>query len=232
MVWAPAVAILYGMLLTRSRGGLIALLAVFFYAFRQRLGRVLSAALAGGLALTLIAIGFTGGRALSGDESSNSRIGSWYDGIQMLKGSPIWGVGFGNYRGSHDLVAHNSFVHCFSETGLVGYFLWLWLITITFTEVLTLSKRSDESSESTEIALWGRALHLAFVGFLLAALFLSRTYSPVLFLILGLGTALSDMARRGSHPAMNTSALRSVPWVVGLEVASVFLVWLSVRSLG
>ena len=75
-------------------------------------------------------------------------------------------------------------------------------------------------------------MHLAFVGFLSAAFFLSRTYSPVLFLILGLGTALSDMARRRGHPADSTSWLRLVPRVLGLEAASVLLVWLAVRSIG
>ena len=35
----------------------------------------------------------------------------------MLKFSPLWGVGYGSFADVHELVAHNSFVHCFAELG-------------------------------------------------------------------------------------------------------------------
>ena len=232
LVWMPLGVMVYGVALTRSRGGLLALLSLFFFAFRHRLGTLLSLTLATGFAFGLLALGFTGGREMSMDESSQGRIGAWYEGIQMLKGSPIWGVGYGNFREGSVLVAHNSFVHCFAETGLVGYFLWLGLITLTLTEVLAVSKRGQEGPEMAELAPWGRALHLSLVSFLTAALFLSRTYSPVLFLILGLGTAVSDMARRHDKVAHGTTLMGWVPRIVGLEAVSIFVVWLSVRSVG
>jgi hypothetical protein len=230
-VWAPAVAILYGVGLTRSRGALVALLALVFYAFRHRLGRVLSLALAAISTVGLVALGFTGGRALSMDESSEGRIEAWFEGLQMLRGAPVWGVGYGNFADLYHLVAHNSFVHCFAETGLVGYFLWLWLVVLTFTEMSTLSRRSGESQESAEAAHWGSTIHLALVGFLTGALFLSRTYSPVLFLILGLGAALSDMARRRDQVIDPTPVMRWVPRIVGLEIASIIGIWVAVRTM-
>jgi hypothetical protein len=232
LVWIPIGTIIYGVALTRSRGGLLALLALFFFTFRHHLGKVLSLTLAAAFALGLVAVGFTGGRELSMDESSQGRVEAWYEGMQMLKSAPIWGVGFGNFRERSALVAHNSFVHCFAETGLVGYFLWLWLIALTFMEALALSNGGDQGAEMAELAPWGRALHLALVSFLTAALFLSRTYSPVLFLILGLGTGLSDMARRRGQVADSTPLLRWVPRIVGLEAVSVFMVWLAVRGMG
>ncbi len=230
-VWAPAVAIMYGVTLTRSRGALVALLVIVFFAFRHRLGRVLSLAIAAISAVGLVALGFTGGRTMSMDESSEGRIEAWFEGLQMLRSSPVWGVGFGNFTDLYHLVAHNSYVHCFAETGLVGYFLWLWLVVLTFTEMSALSKRAGESQESAEEAHWGSTLHLALVGFLTAAFFLSRTYSPILFLILGLGAALSDMARRRDQVADPRPLLSWIPRIVGLEIVSIIVIWLGVSTM-
>lgn len=232
LAWMPVALILYGVGLTRSRGGLIALLTLFFFAFRQRLGRVVSLGIAGGAALGLLALGFTGGRAIAMDESSEGRVLAWYEGLQMLQSAPIWGVGFGNFSDLHTLVAHNSFVHCFAETGLVGYFLWLWLIVLTFKDVFALSKRDDLGPETAELANWGRALHLSLIAFLTGALFLSRTYTMILFLILGLGAAVSDMTRREEQAADEVSALGWVPRIVALEALSILAVRFAVQGLG
>ncbi len=94
-----------------------------------------------------------------------------------------------------------------------------------------MSKRGDPDQESAEVAKWGRALHLALVAFLTGALFLSRTYSPVLFLVLGLGAALADMTRREGKAADDAPLPRWVPRIVALEVASIGAVWIIVRSM-
>jgi O-antigen ligase len=173
----------------------------------------------------LIGLGLTGGRTLAMDESSEGRVEAWASGLQMLRGSPVWGVGFGEFAEVNHLAAHNSFVNCFSETGLVGYFLWLFLVALTFTEAAALAKvEGEEDPARAELGQWGRAMHLSFVGFLTAALFLSRTYSAVLFLLLGLGAALSDIARRRDLAADPTPVARWVPRIVGIEIGSVILV--------
>jgi len=224
-VWAPLAGILYAVGLTKSRGALLALLALVFFALRRRLGRTLSLGMAAAAVVALIGLGLTGGRTLAMDESSEGRVEAWASGLQMLKGSPVWGVGFGEFAEVNHLAAHNSFVNCFSETGLVGYFLWLFLVALTFTEAATLAKVDAETDPAgADLAPWGRALHLSLIGFLTAALFLSRTYSSVLFLLLGLGAALSDIARRRGIAADPTPWRRWVPTIVGIELGSVVLV--------
>jgi O-antigen ligase len=219
-------------ILTKSRGALLALLAIVFFALRHRLGRTLSLMLAAGAALALIAMGITKGRSLSMDASSEGRVDAWAGGLQMLQGSPIWGVGFSQFGEVNGLAAHNSFVNCFSETGFVGYFLWSLLVVLTMTEAAALSKRSGEDEPGAELAPWGRAVFLSLAGFLTAAFFLSRTYSSVLFLLLGLGAALSDIARRQGFEADETPLFRWVPRIVGLEVGTVILVKAMVVVLG
>ena len=231
MVWAPLAGILYAVGLTKSRGAVVAILALVFFGLRHRLGRTLSLGVAATTALGLIGLGLTGGRTLSMDESSAGRVDAWAGGLQMLRGSPVWGVGFAQFREINQLAAHNSFVNCFSETGLVGYFLWLFLVALTFTEVRALAKGDGEDPARTDLAQWGRALYLSLVAFLTAALFLSRTYSSVLFLLLGLGAALSDIARRRGIVANTTPLVRWVPRIVGMEIGSIVLVKIMVTVL-
>lgn len=224
VVWGPLLGILYGIGLTKSRGALVAILAVVFFALRHRLGRTLSMGVAATAAVGLLSLGLTGGRKLSMDESSEGRVDAWAGGLQMLRGSPVWGVGFGEFGEVNRLAAHNSFVNCFSETGLVGYFLWLFLVALTVSEAAALAKMGGEEEEGKDLAPWGRAVQLSLIGFLTAAFFLSRTYSSVLFLLLGLGAALSDIARRRGLTAGPTPLSRWAPRIVGMEIGSVILV--------
>lgn len=228
LVWAPLAAILYGVGLTKSRGALIAILVLVFFALRHRLGRTLSMGLAAAAVMGLIGLGLTGGRSLSMDASSEGRVDAWAGGLQMLRGSPVWGVGFGEFGAVNGLAAHNSFVNCFSETGLVGYFLWLLLIALTMTETAALAKVDREDETGGDLARWGRAMFLSLVVFLTAAFFLSRTYSSVLFLLLGLGAALADIARRRDLIADPTPLTRWAPRIVGMEIGSVILVKLMI----
>ena len=228
LVWFPAMLLVYGVLLTHSRGGLLALLAILFLAFRQRVGRLLSLVLSIAAALGLLALGATGGRALSQDESGAGRIAAWSEGLEMLKSSPIWGVGFGSFTDHHENVAHNSFVHCFAELGLVGYFVWLSLIVLTWTELSTLAAETADPPGNS-LAPCARAMRLAMVGFIVGAFFLSRGYGVLFFLVLGLGTALADIARREGRIPLPSRPLLWLGRVGVLELASIVLAWLTVR---
>jgi putative inorganic carbon (HCO3(-)) transporter len=228
LVWLPAGLLAYGVLLTHSRGGLLALLAIVFFAFRKRVGRLLSLVLSIAAALVLLALGATGGRALSQDESGAGRIAAWSEGLDMLKSSPIWGVGFGAFTEHHEHVAHNSFVHCFAELGLVGYFVWLTVIALTWTEVSTLAAETA-GVPGRSIVPYARAMRLAMVGFIVGAFFLSRGYGVMFFLVLGLGTALGDIARREGQITLPSHPLLWIGRVGVFEVASIVLAWLTVR---
>jgi O-antigen ligase len=113
----------------------LALATVVFLSFRHRFGHALSAVLSAVALTGLLLLGFAGSRSFSKDASFEGRTEAWYAGLQMLKDSPIWGVGLGFFRDYHERVAHNSFVHCFAELGLVGYFLWLAVIVLTVSDL-------------------------------------------------------------------------------------------------
>jgi hypothetical protein len=194
LVWLPICVFLYSIWLSRSRGAAIALAALLGFAFSARIGgkwsRALDAIGWAGLLVMLVAF-FRLGYA---DASALGRREAWSEGLFMLRSSPIWGAGFYSF-GEADRVAHNSFVHCFGELGLVGYGLWLAAILVTLHQLDGLRTRDPDSSQGLELARWANVLRLSLMSFLVSSLFLSRTYSPTLFLLLGLPTAVVSVAR-------------------------------------
>ena len=149
----------------------------------------------------------------------------------MLRSSPLWGIGFESFTDYHALVAHNSFVHCFAELGLIGYFFWLCLIVLTWVDVSTVVNGAD-AHEDPGLSSACRAVRLALVGFLVGCLFLSRSYGVALFLMLGLGTALGDIARREGLLDRQDHLVLWLGRIGAIEVGSIALVWLAVRVAG
>ena len=47
----------------------------------------------------------------------------WSAGLQNLKGSSVWGIGFSNFDGVNVKVVHSAYVQCFAELGIVSYVL-------------------------------------------------------------------------------------------------------------
>ncbi len=102
----------------------------------------------------------------------------------MLKSHPTFGVGAGNFTDHHPaLTAHNSFVLCFAELGLVGYFIWVALLVLTYKGLGQAVKDLPPPAEEHRYAA---LLRSSLVGFLTCAWFLSRTYQPALYFILAL----------------------------------------------
>jgi hypothetical protein len=221
VVWIPGALILYGIYLTRSRGAVVALACVFALSIRHRIGRPL-ALLAGVASLSVfVTLGFIGGRTMEMDQSASNRIVAWSEGLQMLKSSPVWGVGFGMFTAYHPKTAHNTFVQCFAELGLVGYALWLSLILVTLDDLRAASK--------SDLHRWSRAVSSSILGFLAGGLFLSRAYDPTLYVLIGLGAAIGDLARRDGYPVGPRMLGTWVPFVGAAAAASIVAFWLYMR---
>ena len=187
VVWLPGALLGYAIYLTHSRGALIALASLFFFGLRRLLGtaRTMLAMVAGG-ALVVVA-GFGGGRQFStGEESANLRVEAWYAGLEMLKSNLLLGVGYGNFTDHHVRTAHNSFVLCFAELGVIGYFFWVALIVLVFQG---LNKVVLDAPEQAPVREFATLLRSSFIGVMTCAWFLSRTYQATLFIMLGLGVS-------------------------------------------
>jgi putative inorganic carbon (HCO3(-)) transporter len=225
-----AVAMVYGIHLTRSRGGAVAMVIVLWRFASRRVGALPALVVLATLGLGVMARDY-GGRALSTDldESASERIVAWTEGFEMLKESPILGVGYGGFSDHHTLTAHNSLVLCFAETGLVGCFFWVGLIVVTLLELHGLTNLPGTERFDEMARQWAEGLQLALIGLLVAAFFLSRTFVPTLYLILGLAAALAAIARAGNRsvplPALPELGMR----VLACEFGAIALVYAIVK---
>jgi putative inorganic carbon (hco3(-)) transporter len=147
-VLLPAGVLLWATYLTHSRGALIGLAVLGLVAARNRLGTAPSIVLAGVLAMGLLAIDFTGGRGISASEGAD-RLEAWSTGLELFKHFPLFGVGFGNFTNFNEITAHNSFVLCLAELGIVGTTLWMALL-ITTTLGLNAILQPREETEITD----------------------------------------------------------------------------------
>jgi O-antigen ligase len=132
VVLVPVALLLWTTYLTHSRGGLIALAAVALMAARKKLGTAASTALAAVFILGMIALDFTGGRGISAADGAD-RLEAWASGLEMFKSAPLFGIGFDGFTELYEITAHNSFVLCLAELGLLGSALWMALLVTTTT---------------------------------------------------------------------------------------------------
>jgi O-Antigen ligase len=131
-VLVPSAVMLWAVYLTHSRGALLALAVLAVIVARKRIGTPASVVLTTLLILGMLALDFTGGRAISAVEGAD-RLESWATGLEMFKSAPLFGIGFGGYTDYNEITAHNSLVLCLAELGLVGATLWVALLVTTMT---------------------------------------------------------------------------------------------------
>jgi O-antigen ligase len=167
LVYAPVALLVYGMYLTHSRGGMLALMVMAIFAARRKIG-LIPGVVGGGLVfLALSAAGFSGGRDVSAS-AGEDRISLWSQGLGIVRSHPIFGVGFNRFQEYTDvgLTAHNTFVVCVGEVGLVGVFFWLLMAvtTIRNAQVLGAGKAEEKPAEPVadgETAFASRAAEVA-----------------------------------------------------------------------
>jgi hypothetical protein len=95
----------------------------------------------------MLALDFTGGRGISAADGAD-RLEAWANGLEMFKSAPLFGIGFNAFTDLYEITAHNSFVLCLAELGLLGSTLWLALLVTTTTglnRILGLQKKKGAS---------------------------------------------------------------------------------------
>lgn len=173
-------------LTTHSRGGLLALATVFaasviVFGFRGWGPPV--------AILTLALIIPVAGRFAAGwmDISAHNRVVQWGFANHVFKQHPIFGIGYGMYTEVvSGLVAHNAFVTCYTELGIVGYWFWFGLIALGFTGCW----RVNRLTTSPYLRRMARLCIVALAGFCASAYFLTRTWGYPLFFMTALAAGV------------------------------------------
>lgn len=154
------------------------------------------------------------------EESAYGRIDAWYEGIQMLKSSPLFGVGYGMFTDQSVLTAHNSYVLVATEEGLIGLFLWIALI-YSCLKGLSILKRKEP-----QLINYVAGIEASLFGFLSASFFLSRSYQAILYVMLALASSFIYTSLKKEDYSFKLKDMR----IVGvLSLTVLFIAWITMR---
>lgn len=218
--WTVAAVLVYGVYLTDSRGTLLALVVMLgVYAWR-RYGMMAAGGLGAAALVALMALPSRLQELEVSEDSAAGRVDAWYEGLQMFFADPVFGIGAGGYSDLDQLTAHNSFVLVLTETGFIGFTLWLAFIGYGIRMLLAVLNRPaditltgwipDDMGDGEVADLqraWtfdrklGLTLFLSVCGFFACAFFLSRGYVVILYLQAALIVAYYTMMR-SRYPAL------------------------------
>jgi O-antigen ligase len=234
LVIFPLTLLVYGVYLTQSRGGLVALMALVFFATKDRM-KAFGASVMSALALlAMLAVSFGGGRAISlGSGGGGARLMIWGDGLTMFKDNPLFGIGFSRFTHWSHYTAHNSFVLALAEMGLVGCFFWIGLLVFSCGELTRLIGFPAKDEDDQELHRWAKGIRVAIGTFLVSGWFLSRSYTPMLYILIAMAVVVCEMYRR-RHPEYTPAARVPVAqwlrWTGAIEIAAIVLVWIMLRA--
>jgi len=232
--------IMYGIYLTNSRGTVLSLI-VMILVWSYRKHGAFKACFFSLLLSPLFA--FTPSRMseLNANEASASgRVDAWYEGFQMLKLNPLFGIGKNNFTEYHHLTAHNSFVLVLAETGLIGYFVWISFVVLSFYMLyLIATKKSVTGNQAlvqwqgsiSEIQRIANTLIFAFLGFFSTAFFLSRSYNILVFILCAMSVAHYQNARLEYPDIKNVTFSSSFKPLVIITISSVIGMYLITKFL-
>lgn len=230
---------LFGIYLTNSRGAMVAMGAMLSVYSVRRFGPGRSLAVLP--VLIGLAFALAPSRVLeisSEEESAAGRVEAWYQGFLMLATHPLFGVGKNNFGDHHIRTAHNSVVLVFAELGLVGYFFWLALLVVTvlmLREVIRLRPADAQGEPRADIDAYRQVaimLGYSLGGFMVAAMFLSRSYNFLLYFLQALIVVLYLGARRRWPDEVHLVAVgRWVGAILLLEFSSIVVLYLLTKLL-
>jgi hypothetical protein len=179
---------------TQSRGGQLVFLTVMGTYFIRRFG--FAAGFCAGV-MAAVPVLLLGGRSgAEAEASAMERTEALYAGIDMLRYSPLFGVGVSGFVDHHHITAHNSYLLSAAEMGLPGMFLWTSLVYVSVKTLLVALRRYRGVPEAQVAMTWAMALLASFCGLLVGIFFLSFSYHVVLFVYLGLCAAFFQACRR------------------------------------
>lgn len=192
---APIGVFGYALILTKSRGGMLGLLVALLVWSYGYFGQK-KTLIGGMLLLPVLAVLSSGSRqadvSLDSDDTAYARLTHWSDGLVALQSNPVTGVGVGGYPDvAGGFAAHNTFVHTYVETGLIGGTMFLGAFYLA---VLGLRRVDAEQDPTlTRLAPFILAIIVGYAGGIFS---LSRGYIVPTYLVIGLAAAYLRIA----HP--------------------------------
>lgn len=211
--WFGIPVIMYAIICTQSRGGLLGSLAVFGIVANHFIKQKWILFVGGGVGgmVLLVAAGISkrasGGAAEEGiDESAMGRIHAWNAAWKMALGRPLTGVGVDNFYQNYFFYSdhwdgiphavHSTWFVVIAEGGFPGFFMFVSLFILTVkTAMRALVLLKNEPAIPRALAL---ALIAGLGGFGVSGTFLTQGYTWPFYIQLGLVVALAAYAQNRS----------------------------------
>jgi putative inorganic carbon (HCO3(-)) transporter len=206
--WVSAILVMtYGVLLTGSRGGFLALtvtavVCLWEFAIRGRRTYLLVLAAVLGVIMVQASGGMLTSRlkgtfdikdnTATSYDSSQQRQALFWRSVEVSKEHPLFGVGAGNFKAvsGNWHVTHNAYTQMSSEGGVPALILFVLILRSGFKNVAATKRLANRQGETNLLA---KALHASLVGYVAGACFLSVatgffcyflvTYTTVLLLV-------------------------------------------------
>jgi len=230
-VLATAAAVVYVLatIMTLSRGGFIGLIVVslllLFRLGTAALGRRLVIL---GVVVTILATAAparywdvmstiwsprAGGEYL--ESGVFSRIALWEGGLNLFLDDPLTGAGIGMYEVAEGLshggrgkwsAAHNSFIQVAAELGILGLALFAALIVVSLRNARQAVRAAKSEVRLRPLAWIAVAVETSLYAYVVEGFALSQAYSPMLYFLIGIATALRLQVELRPQPVTPTAA--------------------------
>lgn len=281
-LWVTVVGfILYGILLTNSRGALLGVLSLCVVFGINKYGiRKMSYLMTFFLPIAFVAMSKF--RAIdSKEESAAGRVDAWYEGFEMLKMNPLVGVGMNNFTEYHHLTAHNSFMLVIAELGILGFVSWFSFLLLTFymaskiafskqpaveeiddktkfrskanlsrvaldqqtilesiqmrrnmrKGILSPKQQEKKQTRIDDEVMFAKTSFYSLLCFALTAFFLSRSYTPILYIYAGMAVACYYRALPFLPEVEPIDFFKTFFRLIGISLASIVFLYFVVKIL-
>jgi len=228
-----AVTICFAIYLTNSRGTTLAMGALATILLIRKAGWRKGVPASVVFFVLIIVFGPSRMSTISPTEpSAYGRIEAWKTGLDFLKAHPLFGIGAEAWGSRyHSLVAHNSFVHCAAELGLFGVLPWVTLIFISLKNVRFVSKK-EAGAPTSRLNLEGDKVFFAGLAYLFTSMFISKTYSPLLYIIVGLASAAVNVYANQSEQRFDLWENKDLVYSAVMTIAGLLGIGLFVKIVG
>jgi O-antigen ligase len=196
---ACAVMMLFGIVLSYSRGAFLGLLVVSVF-FGLKLGRrskfeVIALLISGALAMLVLAPSGYGDRLLSiflpgmdPNGSADTRRGELFRSIYVALRHPLLGIGMGNYQPNmsyHGLVTHNSYTQVASEMGLLALGLYMMFIVTPLRKLGVIARETFAARANSQSYYLALGLQASLLVFMVSSFFLAMAYAWNVYYLVG-----------------------------------------------
>lgn len=220
-------------LATESRGAIVALAVVVVAALsglrpRARLAVAVLVVVVAALVLPGTTLGERLGRApgsvasaldqgVAEDTAVAGRLSENIAAVQMAADDPFLGVGFGTYQREYleharsialdarleERDSHNLHLEVLAETGVLGALVWVAIVLTVGRELLATARADHVPADERRLA---NGWWLAFLAFLVTALFLHDNHPELQWLVVGVGFGIAERRRQSRTDGVPAAA--------------------------